>query len=538
MLQRLDLSGLRLPNLHCEMMDNDVTTARFDLAVDVFDLAQGLRVYFEYNTDLFDAATMQRMIGHYERLLESLVARPQARVGELPMLSAAEERHLLVELNDTRADIGEERTVHGLFAAQAARTPGAPALRFGDRTLTYAELDERANQLAHRLRAMGAGPESLVGVWLERSAEMVVALLGVLKAGAAYVPLDPAFPAERIEYMMSDARVAVVVTQGSLAATLPAGPQPLRMDDDAAVLAAQPRSAPEAACSGENLAYVIYTSGSTGRPKGVQIEHRALVNFLRSMHREPGIGAHDRVVSVTTISFDIAGLELFGPLTAGGTVVLASRETATDGAALARLLEDADATLLQATPATWKLLLEAGWRGRPGMKMLCGGEALQRDLAEKLLACGGELWNMYGPTETTVWSTLHRVADAAHAIPIGHPIANTQVYVLEPSGLPAPIGVGGELAIGGEGLARGYRDRPELTAEKFATLELPGVGRTRVYRTGDVVRRLPDGGLEYVGRRDQQVKVRGFRIELGEIETALSQVPGIRQAVVLAGAEA
>jgi non-ribosomal peptide synthetase component F len=237
-------------------------------------------------------------------------------------------------------------------------------------------------------------------------------------------------------------------------------------------------------------------------------------------------------VAVTTLSFDIAGLELHGPLTVGGTVVLASRADALDGVALAQLLQRHDATLLQATPATWRLLLDSGWAGKPGLKMLCGGEGLPRELADKLIATGGELWNMYGPTETTIWSTVQRITDTARGISIGRPIANTQVYVLEPSGLPAPIGVGGELCIGGDGLARGYRHRDELTAEKFVTLELPGVGLTRVYRTGDVVRFLADGRLEFVGRRDHQVKVRGFRIELGEIETVLSRHPGIKGNVV------
>ncbi len=531
-LQNLSMTSLELPGLRCDSVDLDVTASRFDLSVDVFDIVHGLRCYFEYNTDLFDVSTIERMLNHYRKLLEGFVERPDARVSELALLTDGEQRQLLLDWNATTMPYPTEQTVHGLFEAQARRTPDAVALQFEDVALSYAELSARANRLAHHLRALGAGRESLVGVWMERSEDMVVAVLGVLKAGAAYVPLDPAFPKDRIDYMMEDAELSIVVTQSALAEGLPAGIRAVCMDRDAATLATQPAAdpAPLAACG--DLAYVIYTSGSTGRPKGVMLEHRAVVNFLLSMHREPGITAQDRFVSVTTLSFDIAGLEIHGPLTVGGTVVLASRATALDGVRLAALLDRSEATLLQATPATWRLLLESGWQGRPGLKMLCGGEGLPRDLADKLLATGGELWNMYGPTETTIWSTVWRVTDTQRAISIGRPIANTQVYVLEPSGLPAPVGVGGELCIGGDGLARGYRNRDDLTAEKFVTLDLPGVGPARVYRTGDVVRFLADGRMEFVGRRDHQVKVRGFRIELGEIETVLAKHEGIKDCVV------
>lgn len=531
-LQNLSLTGLNLPHLECQVMEQPITTARFDLAVDVFDLPIGLRIYFEYNTDLFDESTIERMQSHYQRLLEGFVARADTRISDLPMLSADEELRLLSDWNNTGMPYPREQTVHGLFEAQARRSPDAVAVRLDDQTLTYAELNARANRLAHHLRSLGTGKGDLVGVWMERGPDMVVALLGILKAGAAYVPLDPAFPKDRIDYMMEDASLRVVVTQSALVDGLPPGVQGVCLDTDAVLLSAlSPLDLPPA-CGATDLAYVIYTSGSTGRPKGVMLEHRSVVNFLLSMHREPGITAQDRFVAVTTLSFDIAGLEIHGPLTVGGTVVLASRTTALDGLRLAALLETSDATLLQATPATWRLLLESGWRGRPGLKMLCGGEGLPRDLADKLLATGGELWNMYGPTETTIWSTLDLVVDTSRPISIGRPIANTQVYVLEPSGLPAPVGVGGELCIGGDGLARGYRNRDDLTAEKFVTLELPGVGSQRVYRTGDVVRYLADGRLEFVGRRDHQVKVRGFRIELGEIETVLARHPGVKDNVV------
>ncbi|HSX91436.1 MAG TPA: amino acid adenylation domain-containing protein [Hydrogenophaga sp.] len=531
-MQHLAITDLMLEGLQCESIELTAAPARFDLAVDVYDAEQGLRIVFEYNTDLFDASTIERMAGHYEQLLRSAIATPDSPLSALPMLSEPQQRQLLIDWNATAVDYPREQTVHGLFEAQVARTPQAVAVRFDEQSLSYAELNARANRLAHHLRALGAGAGSLVGVWMERGLDMVVAILGILKAGAAYVPLDPAFPKDRIDYMMEDAALAIVVTQSALADGLPDGVHGVRLDASEAELVAQSPLNLPASAGPTDLAYVIYTSGSTGRPKGVMLEHRAVVNFLLSMQREPGITAQDRFVAVTTLSFDIAGLEIHGPLTVGGTVVLASRATALDGLRLAQLLERHEATLLQATPATWRLLLDSGWRGRPGMKMLCGGEGLPRELADKLIATGGELWNMYGPTETTIWSTVQRITDTARGISIGRPIANTQVYVLEPSGLPAPIGVGGELCIGGDGLARGYRNRDELTAEKFVTLDLPGVGPTRVYRTGDVVRFLADGRLEFVGRRDHQVKVRGFRIELGEIETVLSRHPGIKSNVV------
>jgi amino acid adenylation domain-containing protein len=533
-LQNLSLGAFELPDLACETLELPVTTARFDLTVDVCDLQQrGLRVYFEYNTDLFDAATIARMQRHFERLLEGIVAMPDVPISDLPILSDEELRGLLHDWNHTAIEYPRDQTVHGLFERQARSTPDSIALIFEGAELTYRELNVRANRVAHYLRELGVGRESLVGVWLDRSVDMVVALLAVLKAGGGYVPLDPAFPRDRIDYMMADAALTVVLTQTRLAEGLASeGPRAVCMDGDVERFARMPADNPEPVAAATNLAYVIYTSGSTGRPKGVMLEHRSVVNFLLSMHREPGIAAQDRFVSVTTLSFDIAGLEIHGPLTVGGTVVLASRATALDGLGLAELLDRTAATLLQATPATWRLLLDSGWRGRPGLKMLCGGEGLPRDLAGKLLALPGELWNMYGPTETTIWSTLWRVKDTARTVPIGRPIANTQVYVLESSGLPAPIGVGGELCIGGDGLARGYRNRDDLTAEKFVTLDLPGVGSTRVYRTGDVVRWLADGRLEFVGRRDHQVKVRGFRIELGEIETVLATHDGIRDCVV------
>jgi amino acid adenylation domain-containing protein len=397
--------------------------------------------------------------------------------------------------------------------------------------LTYGELERSSNRLARRLLALGVARESIVGVCLDRGCEMLVALLAVAKAGGAWLPLDPAFPAERLAFMVEDAQAAVVVTETALAESVPAGNAALLFLDADPALDGEDDGPLEPAGSPDDLAYVIYTSGSTGKPKGVEIEHRSVVNFLTSMREEPGLSADEVLVSVTTLSFDIAVLELFLPLVAGARVVLADRDTAMDGRALAALLERSRATVMQATPTTWRLLAASGWAGSPGLRMLCGGEALPRDLAETLLGRGRELWNLYGPTETTIWSAVERVEPGEGPVPIGRPIANTSLYVVDAAGELAPLGVLGELCIGGAGVARGYRGRADLTAERFAADPFAGGGL--VYRTGDVARLRPDGRVEFFGRADAQVKIRGFRVELGEIEQRLLEHPAVREAVCI-----
>jgi len=420
--------------------------------------------------------------------------------------------------------------LHQLFEAQAERTPHRIAVEADDGALTYAELDLHADALAARLRARGIGPEARVGVFAERSTGMLVALLGVLKAGAAYLPLDPAYPPDRVAYVLEDAGAKAILTQAGLAGTLPRTAAEVVLldggDEDAVPNTERRRASPD------HLAYVIYTSGSTGKPKGVQLPHGAVVNFLASMRERPGLGEDDVLLAVTTLSFDIAGLELFLPLTVGAKVVIAGRETTSDARMLAARLESAGATVMQATPATWRMLLAAGWEGRPSLRALCGGEALDGELARRLLPLVAELWNLYGPTETTIWSTVQRVEEAGEAPPIGAPVANTRVYVLDDGLDPVAPGTEGELYIAGDGVARGYLHRPELTAERF--VPEPGADGARMYRTGDLVRAGRDGGLRYLGRVDHQVKVRGFRIELGEIEAVLSRLPSVRQAVVAA----
>ena len=374
-----------------------------------------------------------------------------------------------------------------------------------------------------------------MGVCLDRSVDLPVALLAVWKAGGAYVPLDPSYPRERLAWMLEDSAAPVVITQEPLRDVLP----PHRawvvsLDTDSPAIELESPEDPGVEADPANLAYVLYTSGSTGRPKGVQVPHGALANFLLSMRERPGLDGDDVLVAVTPISFDIAGLELYLPLLAGARVALASREDAQDGARLQRLLADSGATVMQATPATWRLLVEAGWKGDRRLKVLCGGEALPESLAGQLLERAGEVWNLYGPTETTVWSTVQPVAPGL-AVTLGRPIANTQVYLLSRDGHPAPLGVPGELLIGGDGLARGYLGRPDLTAERFVPDPFRG-GGSRLYRTGDLARFRPDGSLEFLGRIDLQVKVRGYRIELGEIEAVLGRHPGVAQAVVVARA--
>lgn len=447
-----------------------------------------------------------------------------------------------MDCNRTAAEYPRHLCVHELIEEQVQRTPRATAVEFEGRSLSYGELDALANQFARLLRGRGVGREMLVGVCLERSLEMVVALLGILKAGAAYVPLDPAYPPERIKYVLEDARVKVLVTQASLARSLQSNSATIIcLDPEWKCLANQSTAKLSAEATPENLAYVIYTSGSTGKPKGVQLEHRTVVNFLCSMRREPGLAADDTLLAVTTLSFDIAGLEMYLPLAVGARLVIAPRQATYDGRLLAELLRTSKATAMQATPATWRLFFESGWAGNPKLKVLVGGEALPPELARELVARCGAVWNMYGPTETTIWSSVYRVEgnhEDERLVPIGRPINNTTFYILDPERKPVSIGEEGELYIGGEGLARGYFERPELTEEKFVADPFSSAANARMYRTGDLARFRPDGNVEFLGRIDHQVKIRGFRIELGEIEAVLEQYTGVRRAVVIAREDA
>ncbi|MBW4626901.1 MAG: amino acid adenylation domain-containing protein [Brasilonema octagenarum HA4186-MV1] len=501
-------------------------------------------------------------------LVSNLVQQPL----DLSVLTTPESYLLLKEWNQTQADFPKNLCIHQWIELQVKVTPDKVAVIFEDarsavrpapvlavsvtmgdwRTrrasrrvdeqLSYRELNRRANKLAHYLRSLNVGPEVLVGICLECSTNLLIGLLGILKAGGAYVPLDPAYPQERLEWILEDSQIKVLLTQQNLLERLPQHQaQVVCIDTDEERIAVASEENPKTQVTPENLAYILYTSGSTGKPKGVQIEHRCVVNFLNSMRKEPGLTQEDVLLAVTTICFDIAGLELYLPLIVGARIVLASREVASSGEQLSKLLAKSGATVMQATPATWRLLLAAGWQGNKQLKILCGGEALTPGLANQLQELVHSLWNMYGPTETTIWSAVYKVEPGNIQVPIGRPIDNTQIYLVEPQVggkldrlKPVPIGTAGELLIGGAGLARGYRNRPELNSEKFIPNPFSDKPGERLYRTGDLARYLPDGKISFIGRIDDQVKIRGFRIELGDIEVPLSQHPGVREVVVVA----
>jgi len=531
-LPRFDGVGLRLEPFAVES-----STARFDLELQVFDRPDGLGGWFEFNTDLFDAATVERMSHQLAVLVERLLDDPDRPVTDVSMLTRDEERDLRKAGSGPRRDWDGEPLAHRRFAEQAARTPDAEAVGGADTVLTYGELDRRSTQLARRLRRMGAGRGTLVGICTERTPEMVLALLAVLKAGAAYVPLDPGFPPDRIAFTLRDSGLPVLLTHrpvlDRLGEAVADGITALCLDEARAELERESADPLEERTGPQDPAYVIYTSGSTGQPKGVRVPHGALGNFLRSMKERPGIDASDVLVAVTTLAFDISLLELLLPLVEGGRVVLADRGTAADGERLSALMESSGATMMQATPTTWRMLLDAGWRGGDGFRALVGGEALPEELAGRLLDTGAAVWNMYGPTETTIWSSVARVGRGP--VLLGEPIANTRLYVLDPEGRMVPPGVPGELCIGGAGLALDYLGRPGLTAERFVTGAPATAGEDgdgRLYRTGDLVRRRADGGLEFLGRLDHQVKLRGYRIEPGEIEAVLERQEAVGQAVV------
>ena len=440
------------------------------------------------------------------------------------------------EWNATACDYPRDACVHELIEQQAVRRSNSVAVTFEDQQLTYAELNRRANQLAHYLRKRGVGPDVLVGLCVERSLDMIVGLLGILKAGGAYVPLDPAYPKDRVAYILEDASAPVLITQQKLLPALPEQKaEKIVLDSQWSSIAAEESSNPARKAKPENLAYVIYTSGSTGKPKGVQLQHRSVVNFLCSVQKEPGLHEDDIVAAVTTLCFDIAGLEIYLPLITGAQVVVISREEASDGKKLQDRMQTARITTMQATPATWRLLLEAGWSGNNKLKILCGGEAFPRELADKLIPRCGSLWNMYGPTETTIWSAVYQVTTGGEGtVPIGRPMANTQFYIVDEKMQPVPVGQEGQLLIGGDGLARGYQNRPELTAEKFIPDVFSRKPGARLYQTGDLARYMPDGNIAFLGRIDHQVKIRGYRIELGEIESVLATHPSVHHCVVVA----
>ncbi|MFG2115841.1 amino acid adenylation domain-containing protein [Streptomyces sp. NPDC048718] len=531
--EQAPMAGLRVEEL---TLDN--RTAKDDVMLGVFDdpgIAEDhFHCLFEYNTDLFDDATMARFARQYTRLVEQFVADPGTAVADLSLVGAEEAHRMLVEWNRTGAERESGITLDALIRRQAESTPDAVAVSFGEESLTYTELTERAGRLASYLRGRGVTEETVVGVCLDRSADLLVGLLGVLMAGGAYLPLDAGHPAARLADTTADAGARMVLTHSAHLDVLADCPgERVCLDTDAAAIAAAPSGPLPAATAEDRLAYVIYTSGSTGRPKGVEVTHRNLVNLLIAMAGETGLGPGDTLAAVTPVTFDISGLELYAPLISGARTHIVRKEEAVDGRGLAEVLAETGATFLQATPATWQLLVEAGWENDSGLTALVGGEALPPSLAAALVREPGRTWNVYGPTETTIWSTAHRLDSGTEQISIGRPLANTQVYVLDERLAPVPVGVPGDLYLGGTGVARGYRGRPALTAERFVPDPFSGRPGARLYATGDKARLREDGTLVFLGRDDGQVKLRGFRIELGEIEARLERHPAVRRAVAL-----
>ncbi|CAM5260471.1 Non-ribosomal peptide synthetase OS=Streptomyces alboniger OX=132473 GN=CP975_22710 PE=4 SV=1 [Streptomyces alboniger] len=518
-----------------------IDTAKFDLWISVVDCADELLVEVEYNRDVFDPGTVRRLMDAFRVVLEAAAAGPETPVSRLPVLPEADRRRIVEEWNDTvRAFDGAERCLHDLIADQAARTPDAPAVVFGGEELGYAELDRRANRLAHWLRARGAGPESTVAVCAERSVDLVVALLGVLKSGAAYVPIDPDHPVRRRAFMLADAAPRIVLTQEHLRDALPpTEAEVLALDTRAAELAEQPEGPVAHGAGPDTLAYMIYTSGSTGEPKGVLNTHRGIVNRLLWMQDRYGLDATDRVLQKTPFSFDVSVWEFFWPLLTGATLVVVGPDEHKDPARLAELIDGERVTTAHFVPSMLQVFLgQDGLAGRCAelRRVVCSGEALPFALQERFFAKlpGTELHNLYGPTEAAVDVTSWQCVpgDERGVVPIGRPIANTRVLVLDERLNPVPVGVVGEIHIGGVQVARGYHNRPELTEERFVPDPFGAPGE-RLYKTGDLARLLPDGAIEYRGRADFQVKVRGIRIEPGEVEATLTRHPGVLDAAVV-----
>lgn len=514
-------------------LGNAVGNAKFDLTLELDSRPEGhIDGRLIYNTDLFDPQTARRMTGHWLTLLENITNTPERRISELVLLSETEIQEQLVQWNNTDADWPIQSCVHELVARQVERCPEAVAVVCGGDKLTYRELDQKANRLAHRLRAAGADTGKVVGICVERSPEMVVGLLAVLKAGAAYLPLDIRHPRDRLAFMLDESGASVLLTQGNLLARLPSHPRAATVltDDDTEPIE-QSDAPPANATSPEDLAYILYTSGSTGRPKGVRVRHRNVVNLMTALVKQPGLRQEDVVLAVATYTFDMAVGDIFPALSVGARVVLVSRDDVRDPHRLVAVIDASGATLMHATPTTWQMLVKSGWPGSSRLVAVCGGDTLSEQLAASLLERCAAVWNGYGPTETTVYTTFAQVGQGA-PITIGRPIANVRVHILDRWRQLVAVGVPGEIVIGGAGVSAGYVNRPDETAQRFVPDPFhPG---SNLYCTGDLGRFHPDGRIQHMGRLDRQVKIRGYRIELGEIEAVLAAHPGVADAVVMA----
>jgi amino acid adenylation domain-containing protein len=500
----------------------------FDITFNLWENENIIKGEIEYNIDILKRETMTRFKRNFIYLLNSIACQPDQPISGLFILSE-KDRQRLTEFNKTEVPVND-CLIQDLFEKQSIQHPFATAVISGGSRLTYKELNNRSNQLAGYLISLGVAKGDIVGIFIERSVEMVVSVLGVLKAGCCYLPLDPSFPQERLNYMIEDSGARFIVSQSSLTKKIKNSPisSLILIDDQKEKICSCTADKPVISINSDHPAYIIYTSGSTGNPKGVVVFHHSVVNFLKSMSKVPGIEESDKLLAVTTLSFDISVLEIFLPLLKGATIVVAGTEDISDGMALAKILDSENITFLQATPATWTLLMNSGWKGNRKMKALCGGEAISSRLVKELLPAVDSLWNMYGPTETTVWSTCYQIKDTDQPVLVGKPIDNTKVYILNKENRIQPIGVIGEVCIGGLGVSGGYHNNPDLTGEKFVKFE----NGATIYKTGDLGRFLDDGNIELFGRSDNQIKLRGFRIEPGEIENHLTNLPHIEEAVV------
>lgn len=520
-----------------EMIDKRRHIAQFDLSLHIYETKNSLNCVLEYNTNLFKRSRIERMAGHFLMLVKSLMINPEQKIRKIQLLTNNEKQLILGEWNATTVEFPKEKCIHQLFEAQVLKSPESIAISDDQKKVTYSQLNEKANKLARYLNDSGAKEGSLVSICMERSTDILVALLAVLKAGCTYIPLDPIYPKDRLALILEDGNPALMITEKKLLESLPKTETKNIFIEEVEAYKDYSGENTNFSVTPNTVAYLIYTSGSTGKPKGVQIEHFSMVNFLASMAKKPGITSEDVMLAVTTISFDIAGLEMYLPILCGATIFIASQETSMNPDLLIQKIEECKATILQATPVTFRMLNSAEWNGSKKLKILCGGEAMPKELAYDLIKKCGELWNMYGPTETTVWSTVEKVEvdenDKTGYVNLGKPIDNTFIYILNTEFQPVPIGYPGELFIGGDGLARGYFNLPAMTKEKFLPDTFSDKPGARMYRTGDLVQQTESGKIEFLNRVDSQVKIRGFRIELGEIESAIAQFNTIKNNVVI-----
>ncbi|MBN3892533.1 MAG: amino acid adenylation domain-containing protein [Nostoc sp. JL31] len=534
-LQNTPIETLELSGLTLSLFDFDSKTAKLDLEFHLWQDLESLKGQMVYSTDLFDDKTITRMLGHFQTLLKSIVANPEQRISDLSLLTVQERQELLIDWNDTKRDYPENKCFHQLFEAQVQETPDANALVFDDEQLSYKELNIRSNQLAHYLKKLGVVPDVLVGIYVERSPEAIVALLGILKAGGAYLPLDPSLPQERLNFMLEDAQVSILLTHRSLAPLKKGGWGDILsivyIDKDWATITQQSQENPTSCVTFDNRAYVIYTSGSTGKPKGVLLQHQGLSNLAASQIEVFNIQPINRILQFASLSFDASIFEIVMALQTGATLYLANKESLLPGQPLLKLLREKAITHITLPPAVLAVLAT---ESLPALQtIICAGESCTDDIVKRWWNSQRRFFNAYGPTEATVWSTVAEISHIIEKPPIGRPIPNTQIYILDKHLQPLPIGITGELYIAGEGLAQGYLNCPELTTEKFVPNPFNDKKGARLYKTGDLARYRPDGNIEFLGRIDNQVKIRGFRIELSEIETVLSKHQSVQKAVVI-----